>query len=371
MSVSVSPVRGGGDLSRFIRFPYRHYAGHRHWVPPLLLDQKELLNRNRHPFYKEADAEFFLARRDGDVVGRIAAIHNRAHNEFHQDRVGFFGFFESEPHLETARALLDAAAGWCAARGLESLRGPTNPSTNYECGLLVDGFDSPNVFMMTYNPPYYPQLLEGYGFTPAKDLLAYWLTDENGFPEKLASISDRVLQKSGLAIREVRLDRMEEELDRIFSVYNNAWSRNWGFVPMSKAELAVMAAGLKWVLDPRICYLLEKGDQPVGFLFAMPDLNRVLIRMSGRLLPFGWLRLLRDRRRLSVCRVIALGLSREYQSYGYTAALYRKIVTDGTDAGYHQSEISWVLEDNLMMNRAAEMLGARLYKRYRIYEKPL
>ena len=180
-----------------------------------------------------------------------------------------------------------------------------------------------------------------------------------------------MLQKSGLTIREVRLNEIEAELDRIFSVYNNAWSRNWGFVPMSKDELAAMAAGLKWVLDPRICYLLEKGDQPVGFLFAMPDLNRILIKMNGRLLPFGWLRLLLGRRRMNICRVIALGLSREYQSYGYAAALYRKIVTDGTKSGYHQSEIGWVLEDNLMMNRAAEMLGSRLYKRYRIYEKTL
>ena len=371
MSLTVSPVRDGGDLGRFVRFPYRHYAGHRYWVPPLLLDQKELLNRKKHPFYLAAEAEFFLARRDGDVVGRIAAIHNRAHNEFHEDRVGFFGFFESEPHLETARALLDAAAGWCAGRGLNSLRGPMNPSTNYECGLLVEGFDSPNVFMMPYNPPHYAQMLENCGFAPAKDLLAYWLTDEHPFPEKLASITERVLQKAGLAIRMVRLDRMAEELDRIFSVYNNAWSRNWGFVPMSKAELATMAEGLKWVLDPRVCYLLEKGDEPVGFLFAMPELNRILIRMNGRLLPFGWLRLLRGRRRQGVLRVIAMGLAKEYQNYGFTAALYREITTTGRQAGYHQAEISWVLEDNLMMNRAAEMLGSRLYKRYRIYERTL
>jgi hypothetical protein len=366
MSLSVSPVRGRIELGQFVHLPYRHYAGEPNWVPPLLLDQKELLNRRRHPFYRQAEAEFFLARRDGNLVGRIAAIHNRAHNEFHEDRIGFFGFFESEPHLETARALLEAAANWCAARNLTSLRGPANPSTNYECGLLVDGFDQPNVFMMPYNPPYYCRLLEGTGFTPAKDLLAYWLTDEKGFPEKLATITDRVLQGSGLSIRTVRLDRMKEELDRIFQVYNNAWSRNWGFVPMSKEELATMAAGLKWVLDPRVCYLLERGTEPVGFMFAIPDLNRILIRMKGRLLPFGWWRLLRERRRQSVLRVIAMGLSREYQNLGFTAALYREITTSGVAAGYHQAEISWV-----MMNRAAGMLGATLYKRYRIYEKPL
>lgn len=372
MTCTIRPVRNRGDLKEFIRLPYRKYAGHPFWVPPLRLDQRHILDRRHHPFYLRAEAEFFLAERDGIPCGRIAAIHNHAHNEFHEEKTGFFGFFEvMNQDPETARALLDTAAGWCARRGLNRIRGPVNPSTNYECACLVEGFDKPPVFLMPYNPSCYADWIEAAGFVKAKDLLAYWLSDEKPFPAKLMAIADRVLAKDGITTREVRLERLDEEVERIFSVYNNAWSRNWGFVPMSREELKAMAADLKWVCDPRIIYIAEKGDTPVGFLIGLPDLNRILKQMNGRLLPLGWFRLLRDKRRLGFVRVLAMGFAKEYQNYGFTAAIYRDVIVKGGAAGYHFGEIGWVLEDNTMMNRAAGMLGAYVYKRYRIYEKPL
>ncbi len=371
MTTTVRPVSGARDLRAFIEFPYRHYAGHPQWVPPLRYDQRRLLDRRRHPFYRQATAEFFLAERDGRTVGRVAAIHNRAHNEFCHDATGFFGFFETEDNPATAQALLGAAAAWCAGRGLTALQGPVSPSTNYECALLIAGFDRPPAFMMPYNYPYYAGLIEAAGFVKAKDLLAYWLSDDHPFPEKLASVTGRLMKRYGLTTRDIRMDRLDEEIDRIFKVYNDAWSSNWGFVPMSREEIAAMAADFKWVVDPRVVYIAERGGEPVGFLLALPELNLILKDLDGRLLPLGWLRLLRARRRLNVLRVLAMGSLKEYQSMGFAAALYHDIVTRGTGAGYHHAEIGWVLEDNVMMNRAAEMLGSECYKRFRIYHKDL
>ncbi len=371
MAVSVVPVQSRAELNEFIDYPFERYRGNSYWVPPLKMDLRALLDRRRHPFYRAAEAEFFLARHKGRVCGRIAAIHNRAHNEFHEDKTGFFGFFETEDNPDTARALLDTAADWCAARGLDALQGPMSPSTNYECAVLAEGFDRPPVFMMPYNPPSYLEYLEQAGFQTEKELLAYWLTDQNPFPEKLASITERVMRRSGLATRELRLNDLKSELEKIFAVYNDAWSRNWGFVPMSRAELETLADNLKWVCDPRIVFLAEKDDEPVGFLLGMPDLNRILPRLRGRLLPFGWYHLLRGKHRQNTLRVLAMGFRKEYQQLGFAAAIYRDIIEKGQRAGYHFAEISWVLDDNVLMNRAAAMLGAEVYKKYRIYGKPL
>ena len=371
MGTTVRPVATGREMKQFIDLPYRLYDRHPFWIPPLRLDQKEILDRRKHPFYLQAEAEFFLAERDGRVVGRIAAIDNHAYNRHYQARTGFFGFFETENDAATATALLEQAAAWCAARGLDRIQGPVNPSTNYECGLLVEGFDRHPVLMMPYNYEFYPRFIEAAGFAKAKDLLAYWMTDRELPMAKLNAIATKVTRKTGLTIRELRLNRIREELELVFKVYNDAWNPNWGFVPMSREELSALAKNLTWVCDPRIILLAEVEGKPVGFLLAMPELNQVLRGTGGRLLPFGWWKLLRARRRLSVMRVLALGLCQDYQNMGFTAAIYREITTKGSSIGYHYGEIGWVLEDNLMMNRAADMLGARAYKRYRIYERAL
>lgn len=369
--VAVRPVRSRKDLKEFVHFPYRKYHGHPFWVPPPLMDRKALLNRDRHPFYLKAEAEFFLAEGPGGVRGCAAAIRNHAHEEYHGEKCGFFGFFETDDHPDTAAALLDAAANWCAARGLLRLQGPMNPSTNYECALLVDGFDRPPALMMPYNPPCYADHVEAAGFEKAHDLLAYQLEAADSPLDRIAHLADRLEKKESVRNRPIRLNRLNEELERVFAVYNDAWSRNWGFVPMSREELAAMAETLRWVCDPRIIFITEKAGVPVGFIFAMPDLNRIFKDLGGKLLPFGWLRLLVCRRKVGCMRVLAMGLRRDYQNLGYTALLYRDILRHGVAAGYPQGEIGWVLEDNVMMNRAAAMLGAKVSKRYRIFTKNL
>jgi len=371
MTTTIRPVEGPRDLKAFIDFPYRHYHRHPFWIPPLRLDQKEILDRRRHPFYLQAEAEFFLAEREGRIVGRVAAMQNHAYNRHYQAKTGFFGFFETENDPATAAALLDRAAAWCAGRGLDRIQGPVNPSTNYECGLLVEGFDRHPVLMMPYNYEFYPRFIEAAGFTKAKDLVAFWMTDRELPMEKLNAIADKVIRKTGLTVRELRLNRIREELELVFKVYNDAWDPNWGFVPMSREELAALAKNLTWVCDPRIILLAEGEGKPIGFLLAMPELNQVLRGGDGRLLPLGWWKLLRARRRLGVMRVLALGLCQDYQNLGFTAALYRQIIRTGTSVGYHYAEIGWVLEDNVMMNRAAAMLNASVYKRYRIYARAL
>jgi len=371
MSIRLTAIHSRADLARFRQYPYDRYRNDPCWVPPLRLDQKMLLDRDGHPFYLNATAEFFLAERDGRVCGRIGAIDNRAYREYTGENTGFFGFFETEEDPETARRLLEAAADWCAGRGLTSIQGPANPSTNYECALLVDGHGEPPAFMMPYNPPVYATFIETAGFEKVKDMFAFWLRDHGAFPEKLEKITDRVMQRAGLAIRTVRPGQLRAELERVFAVYNDAWQKNWGFVPMSREEMTLLADNLKWVWDPRIILMAEVDDEPVGFLLAMPDLNRILARLDGRLLPLGWWRLLRQRRRLGVMRVMAMGFRREYQNIGFAAAIYRDIIRLGRAAGYDRSEISWVLEDNVMMVRAAEMLGAERYKTYRMYGRAL
>lgn len=369
-SPRVRPVQSRTDLRTFTRFPYEKYRAHPLWVPPPLFDRKAILNRRRHPFYREAEAEFFLAEQDGAVVGTVAAIRNRAYESFHGEKTGHFGFFETDERPETARALLEAASDWCAGRGLTRLEGPFSPSTNYECGLLVEGFDQPPCFMMPYNPPGYPADIEGAGFAKVKDLLAFYLDSTQAPLDRLERLAERVEAKN-LRSRPVRLNRLSEELEKIFAVYNDAWSKNWGFVPLSRKELEALAEDLKWVCDPRLILLLEKDGEPVGFLLAMPDLNRIFKGLGGRLLPFGWLKLLRGRKHVGFLRVLAMGLKKDCQNIGYTALLYRDIIRAGGAAGSPAGEIGWVLEDNALMVRAAAMLGATLSKRYRIYGRDL
>ena len=375
--VDVKPARSAVDRRRFVEFPYRLYRGNARWIPPLRMSQKDILNTAKHPFYKTSDVELFLARRDGRVVGRIMAILNRAHNEFHGERTGFFGFFEVENDEAAAAALLEAAGNWVREHGATLLRGPMNPSTNYECALLVDGFDLDPMVMMSYNPPYYAELLEKCGMKKAMDLYAYDIgVDYFNHSAKLQRVAERLRKKTSISVRPVNLRDFKNEVGLIRQVYNDAWSKNWGFVPMSEEEFDHLAKDLKQIVDPRVVLIAEQlieGRPPraVGFLLAVPDLNIALKKINGRLLPFGLLKLLWHSRKINSIRVITMGGILEFQNLGLGSILLDEIYRRGPAAGFPTGEMSWVLENNVMMNRAAESIGGRRSKTYRIYEMPI
>ncbi|HUH12890.1 MAG TPA: hypothetical protein VMK65_07255 [Longimicrobiales bacterium] len=368
--IDVRPLEGRRDLRRFLRLPWRIYASDPAWVPPLLVEQRKLLDRERHPFHQHAQVEYFLARRDGEVVGRVAAIVNHRHNEFHGDRVGFFGFFEAVRDEAVAHALLGAVERWLRARGMESARGPMSFSTNEECGLLVAGFGTPPFILMTHNPPYSEPLLRAAGYAGVKDLLAYMMY-EQGVPARLARVRERLERRLGVAFRTLDMKRLGREVEIIQGIYNTAWERNWGFVPMTPAEFDGMAKDLKRIVDPRMCFIAEHDGEPVAFSLALPDLNQALARIDGRLLPFGVFKLLWHARRIDQARVLTLGVVPGYRKRGLDGLLIARTFAAAAEHGYRRGECSWILEDNLDMRRALESAGGRVYKTYRIYEKPL
>jgi len=329
---------------------------------------KELLDRKKHPFYQNAEAEFFVARRGGKPVGRIAAILDRAHNRFHNENAGFFGFFETINDPAVAAALLGTARSWVSARGATVMRGPVNPSTNYECGLLVEGFDSTPMVMMTYNPRYYPGLLEQAGLHKAKDLYAYVTSPSTVETEKVNHVANVAKTANGVRVRAIRMKEFDAEVERLWTVYNSAWSRNWGFVPMTREEFLQMGKEMKQILKPELVAIGEVGDRVVGFALALPDVNQAIKPAGGRLFPLGLLKILYYQRFVRNLRVIALGVVRDYRASGLAAGLYAHLVATAGDLGYRDCELSWILEDNVLMNRSLELMGAKRYKTYRIYE---
>ncbi|MCI0491244.1 MAG: N-acetyltransferase [Blastocatellia bacterium] len=376
--IEIRHVRTPRERHQFLDLPYRLYRNDPHWIAPLRMAQKDILNTARHPFYKTSDAEMFLAYRDGRPTGRIMAILNHAHNEYHGERAGFFGFFEVEKDPEAATALLDSAREWLRARGAEVIRGPVSPSTNYECGLLVEGFDMDPAIMMTYNPPYYAELLEGYGFRKAMDLYAYAIAAKYfNLSDKLKRVAERTKTRGGIRVRTVDLKNFDREVALVRRIYNDAWSDNWGFVPVSEAEFLHIAKDLKQIVDPKVVYIAERLDangadiEPVGFFLAVPDLNRALKKIRGRLFPFGLIKLLWHARKIKFIRIIIMGIIKEYQNLGIAAVFYDEVYRGVPDHGYAEGEMSWVLENNVMMNRAAELIGGNRSKTYRIYEMPL
>jgi GNAT superfamily N-acetyltransferase len=363
-------VASAGDhgLKEFVELPYRLYRDDPYWVPPLRIAVKELLDRHKHPFYVNADAEFFLARQDGRVVGRIAAVLDRTHNRIHGEEAGFFGFFESIDDVAVAQALLTRARQWVSERGAKFLRGPMNPSTNYECGMLVDGFDSSPMVMMTYNPRYYPVLLERVGLRKAKDLLAYYCPVATIEMDKIEKLSNRVLAKNGVRVRPIKMKDFANEVERVWHVYGLAWSRNWGFVPMTREEFFAQGKEMKQILKPDLVLIGEAGDRVVGFALALPDINQALKPAGGSLFPTGLVKILYHQRLIKSVRVVALGVVPEHQASGLPAVFYATLVRNARKLGYGECEMSWILEDNLLMNRSLEVMGARRYKTYRIYD---
>jgi hypothetical protein len=359
-------------MRQFIRFPWTIYRDDPVWVPPLLSEMKKLLNRERHPFFSHSSAEFFLARRDGKPVGRIAAILNNNHNTFHNERTAFFGFFESVNDREVGSALLNRAAEWARERGMSRLRGPMNYSTNETVGLLVQGFESCPSIMMTHNPAYYSDLIESAGFEKDMDLFAWYLLTEKGLNPKIIRVGERVLKDEGIRVRSVNMKKFWDDVGIIKTIYNDAWSNNWGFVPMTDLEFEHLAKDLKTILDPRIVLIAERNGEPVAFSLALPDFNQALKKMNGRLFPFGLPMLIYQSRRISRVRVLALGILKKVQNWnGLGAALYYESFKRGVEAGYRSCEFSWTLETNELINRSMRLFGAHIYKRYRIYQKAI
>ena len=366
--IDIIPVKNKKDLDAFIKFPYHHYKNNPFWVPPLLMDQKVLLNSDKHPFYKHAKTQFFLASKNGKATGRIAAIVDDKHNKFHNEKTGFFGFFETIEDYDVAAQLLTAARSWIMDQNMNLFRGPVNPSQNEDCGFITDAFDSPPVIMMTYNPPYYIDFIEKFGFKKAMDLYAYYIDDHNPPPEKLVRVANIVKRKVNLTIRPLNMKDFNNEAKKVWYVYNHAWEKNWGFVPMTEEEFNHLAKNLKQVVVPELALMAEIEGQPVGFSLALPDMNQALIHLNGRLFPFGLLKLLWYSKKIDMIRIIIMGVIQQYRQRGIDSILYIDTWNNGVKKGYHRGEMSWILENNTMMNRTSKMLGGHVYKTYRMYQ---
>jgi GNAT superfamily N-acetyltransferase len=358
------------DTRAFIRFPWQVYAHDRQWVPPLIIERKAFLNPRKNPFFQHAQVQLFLARRQGQVVGRIAAVVNTAHDHYHNERAGFFGLFECLPDAAVATVLLEAAQAWVRERGATFLRGPVNLSTNeLDCGLLVEGFETPPVFQSAYNPPYYAPLLETCGFTKCKDLLAFSRSAEEPLAPPLLDTIARLHTQRNIRIRTVNMRHFAAEVARITAIYNEAWSDNWGFVPITTFEAQHLAKALRLAVIPELTLVAEIDAEPVGCFVAVPDLNQALRHIRGRLTPWSVVRLLYHRRRINTARVIMMGVKKRYRRLGIDLLLYAESWQQGRKRGIVRGEMAWILEDNRVMIRTLAFIGAQPCKRYRLYQK--
>lgn len=377
--MKVSRVRGRSDRARFVGLPWKIYRGDSVWIPPLRASVRAMLDQAKHPFYeggRAAQIELFLAWDGHDAVGRVAAILYNTHNTVHGENICFFGFFESVDRPDVARELLAAVEHWAAEHGADAVRGPMNPSTNYECGLLVEGFTRPPVLMMTYNPDYYPRLIEGAGYSKVEDLLAYISPVHGTSLERLERLAERTRRRNpGLTTREADLKDFSNEVRQVKEIYNAAWEDNWGFVPMSDAEIDWLAKELKPLVLPGLTRFAMVDGEPVGFLLCVPDWNSVLADLDGS--PFRHpLRTLKHVLRtraesLEGLRLILLGVKRGFRDRGIEGVLMGEGLRVAIDTGYQWCEYSWILEENELTKRLVRLMGGELYKTYRVYQKAI
>ncbi|MEW6685419.1 MAG: hypothetical protein AB1393_04350 [Candidatus Edwardsbacteria bacterium] len=365
--IQVFTVENEKDMEIFLSLPWKIYQNDPHWVPPLISDQKKLLSAKENPFFEHAKAKLFLARKEGEIVGRLAACLDRNYIEFHQEKQGTFGFFECIDDQSVANLLFESAKNWLKEKGMTVMRGPLNLSTNDECALLVNGFEMDPMVMMPYNPRYYLRLYEQADLRKAKDLYAYYFDGTTFDSPRLAKISVR-LDTKGINIRPVNLRDFRREVALFKEVYNQAWSKNWGFVPMTDSEIDYMAKSLKQLVEPALVYFAFDREKPVGVIMSVPDYNFVLKKIDGKLNLSGMIKFLYYRRKIKGIRVLIMGVIHSYQKRGIEAAMILNLFKNGKAKGYEYAELSWILEDNVLMNRLAEMIGGKKYKTYRIYE---
>jgi GNAT superfamily N-acetyltransferase len=374
VKVDVRPVASRRDLTRFIKLPWRLYRNEARWIPPLVSERRRFLDREKNPFFAHAEADYFLAWRDGEPVGRISAHVDHGLNEFQHTNWGLFGFFDAENDPEVARALLDTATEWHAGRGRDELLGPMDFTTNDDPGLLVEGHDRRPIVLQNWHHPYYRQLLEGYGLEKAMDLY-FWeirlekAEQQGGFHPMIHATAEKVVNEHGVKIRHMRKRDLEVELQHFMDVYNAAWKQNWGFVPVSEEQVRFYAKDLKPILDEKWSWIAELDGEVIGAALSLPDVNQCLEHMNGHLLPLGWAKFLYYRRKIDAIRVFALGVKPEYQQLGVAAAFYVEHLKNGSPEGVTWGEMGWILETNEPMNRAMEGMGATIVKRYRIYRR--
>lgn len=368
-SVSIKNVQTKKDLKNFIKLPWKIYKGYKYWVPPLIMEQKNLLNKEKNPFFKDAEADYFLAYKNNELVGRIAAIKNNVHLKYHNDNSGHFGFFECVNDQEVANALFDAAKDWLKQRNLDLMRGPANPSSNDIYGMLIDGFDDLPRLLMPYNPKYYIELCENYGFKKGKDLFAWKILNEKiTKSEKLKRGQQIVRDRYKIKISQLDMKNFQKELEKFKYVYNKAWEPNWGFVPLSEEQIDAMAKDMKPLAEPSLVLFGEIDGKLVGAALVMLDYNQIFHKMNGRLFPFNFIKLFTQKKKINWVRILTLGIIPEYQKKGLDSVFYWEIVNRGEQNNILQGEASWVLEDNMMMNRGLELMNAERYKSYRIWE---
>jgi GNAT superfamily N-acetyltransferase len=372
--VAVRPVELGNrkQLKAFIKFPWTIYRHDRNWVPPLILDQLQFFTPGKNPYFSHSTARLFMAFRGEEPVGRISAHENNQHIQVHRDGAGFFGFFECIDDQAVANALFDAASTWLGERGLKTMRGPASFSVNHEVGLLLDAFDEPPLIRMTYNPPYYAGLIEGYGLQKIQDLYAYVMFESEEIPERLRAISERVLEDPKLVVRTVDVRDFKNEMARIKKIYAEAWSENWGAVPLTDEEFDRVVGELRLIYDRDLFFIAEYDGEPAGMSLVLPDMNQALKKAGGRLFPLGLLKMLWCRRKIDAWRMLVLGVRQEHRLRGIEVVFVcRTYDVAKKNRHYRKGEMSWVLESNTAANAVLKRLGARRSKTYRIYEQPL
>jgi len=371
--LTVRPVESARDLDLFVSLPAELHAGDPTFVPPLLMERKDFLDPRKNPFFEHAPHQLFLAWQRGRVVGRVAATEDQDYNRFHGTDYGFFGMYESVDDDEVARALFAAAKGWIRSRGRKQLMGPMNLSTNHDFGLLIEGFEHPPAIMVPHNPRYYQRHFEElFGLRKAKDLWGWWLDPATEPDPKIVRIAEKVRKKEGLVVRPVNLSDFANEVRRIKEVYNAAWEKNWGFVPFTDAEFDHVAKDMKTFVKPELLLIAEVQGEPVAFVMTVPDLNQALVRVGGRLttfgLPIGLAKLLWWSRKIDHLRLITLGVKEQYRKRGIDAVLYLDSLLAARKLGFKSCDISWILEDNVLINRSIQLMGAKRYKTFRVYE---
>ena len=375
MPVEVRPVRGRRELTSFIKLPFGLHQG-TPWVPPLIFERRQFLDKDKNPYFDHAEAEYFLAWRDGEPVGRITVQIDRRWDEFQGGKDAQFGFIDAEDDPEVFEALLGAAGSWARERGRERLLGPMDFTTNDECGLLVEGYELHPYILQPWHPPYYRERIEALGYGKRMDLLM-WNLEMGGlkqgdrFADAIHAVADRVESEHGITVRNIDKSDLEAEMARFMEVYNAAWAPNWGFVPVTEEEAAFQAKNLNQVIDENWCFIAERDAETLGAAFTLPDLNQVTKKMNGRLLPLGWLKFLLGKRRIDRVRVFALGVKPEYQHTGIAARFYVRHIETAAEVGVSGGETGWILETNEPMNRAMEGMGGTVVKKYRLYEKAL
>jgi hypothetical protein len=371
----VKPVNTKKELKQFIMFPFGLYKNDFNWVPPLISEMNKFLDPKKNPYFEHSEVQLFLALENDNIVGRISAQTNTMHNKTHNDKVGFFGFFECINNQDVANMLFDAAAGWLKEKGLDTMRGPASFSVNDECGLLIDTFDDPPMLMMTYNPEYYINLLNNYGFSKVMDMFAYHVPVKQP-PERLARLARKIEKRGNFTVRALsskNRKKLRHDIETIYRIYEKAWDQNWGYVTCSPREFDQIVDKLMPIIRPEFIYIAEIDGEAVGLSVTLPDYNFVLQKMKGRMFPFGWLTYLLNVNKIPRLRVAIMGVLDEFKGRGIDVVFYCKSFETAVNHKnpYKDAEFSWILESNTMMNRVAESLTGKVYKTYRLYDKEL